>query len=85
MQSPDEQPKSQRDRHGEMTGAITIRYIIVMPAVMVWCVFIGPLMMGVWATLAVGLVLSVVLTAISGPLSRRIWTWVSRSMDRSTF
>jgi hypothetical protein len=85
MQPPDKQPDRRLDRHGEMTGAITIRYIIVMPAVMIWCVFIGPLMMGVWPTLAVGLALSVVLTAISGPLSRRIWTWVSRGMDRSTF
>jgi hypothetical protein len=85
MPPPAEQPKRTVDRDGEMTGAITIRYVLVMPPVMVWCVFIGPLFAGVWVTVGVGLAMSVVLTAISGPLSRRIWTRVSRAMDRSTF
>jgi len=77
--------KPKEDRHGEMTGAITIRYILVMPPVAIWCVFIGPLVTGMWMTVTVALVLSVVLTAISGPVSRRIWAWVSDAMDRSTF
>jgi hypothetical protein len=73
------------DRHGEMTGAITMRYILVMPPVMVWCIFIGPVLMGTWPTLATAILISVVLTWLSGPLSRWIWARVSHFMDHSEF
>ncbi len=73
------------DRHGEMTGAITIRYILVMPAVAIWCIFIGPLWLSVGWNLAAAVVGAVGLTWLAGPPSRRIWAWISDLMERSDF
>ncbi len=70
------------DRHGEMTGAITFNMIFVYVPATVWCVFIAPMFLPLWATLVTGLVLVVVLTIIGVPLSRRRWAQLSAWMDR---
>lgn len=74
----------QEDRHGEMTGAITINMMICMPAVMLWAIVIGPLL-GVSSTahLGVAIALAVLLPIACLPLSRRIWARISDFMDRS--
>lgn len=56
-----------------------------MPPVMVWCIFVGPLLVSTWVNLVIALVMSIALTWVSGPLSRWIWSRISRSMDRSEF
>lgn len=75
----------EEDRHGEMTGGITMNYILVMPPIMIWCMFIAPMFMGPWPNLVVAVVLSVVLTVTLRPVSQYLWAHISDSMDRSRF
>ncbi len=73
----------QVDRHGEMTGAITINMILTMVPVAAWSFFIGPWLLGD----RLGLIVSIAVgMALLGPLvllrpSRRIWAWISSIMD----
>jgi hypothetical protein len=72
------------DRHGEMTGAISINMVLCMPAVAVWAIFIGPwLFAGTTAIVLSSLALAIVLPLACMPLSRRIWAWISHTMERS--
>lgn len=70
------------DRHGEMTGAITVNLIIACTLSVIWCVFIAPwLGMSAAGNVASGLVLGVFLTLAGIPVSRHIWGYVSGWMD----
>lgn len=76
--------QGEEDRHGEMTGAITIGYILLMPPIAAWCV-IAPAWLGAWPTMIGAVVAAVIGSFAVRPLARRIWAWVSDAMDRSTF
>ncbi len=69
----------QIDRHGEMTGAITINMIFTMLPVAAWSFFIGPWLLadqlGIIVAIAVGM--AVLLPFIFLRLSRWIWAWFS--------
>lgn len=56
-----------------MTGAISFNLVFVFLPLTVWCVFIGPWLVGDTWSLAIGLVLALVLTLVGVRLSR--WTW----------
>lgn len=74
----------EEDRHGEMTGAISINMVLCMPVVAAWSIFIGPwLFERLWPTLVIALVLAIVLPLACLPLSRRIWGRLSEWMDRA--
>ncbi len=74
------------DRHGEMTGAISINMMMSMLPVTVWAVFIGPLIFtSVWPTFVIAMVMAVVLSIGCVPLSRRIWARISDYMDGDAF
>lgn len=75
----------QEDRHGEMTGAITIGYMMLMPPIAVWSIFIGPALVGLTWTLIVAVMLAVVGSFAMRPIMRRIWARVSDYMDHSEF
>ena len=72
------------DRHGEMTGAISVNMALSALPVTVWCVFIGPLVFGdnvLW-TLVTGLAMGIVLPIVGLPISRRIWARLSAWADQ---
>ncbi len=72
------------DRHGEMTGAISINMALCMPLVAAWAIFIGPqLFESLGPTLIIAVILAVVMPLACMPLSRRIWARLSHFMDRS--
>lgn len=75
--------EGQEDRHGEMTGAITINMILSMTPVGLWCFFLGPWLFSFKATLLVGLLMAVVLPVALLPTSRKIWTLLSHWADRA--
>jgi hypothetical protein len=76
----------QEDRHGEMTGAISINMVLCMPWVCAWSVFVGPLFFeSVWPTAIIALVMAIALPIACMPLSRRIWARISKYMDESQF
>jgi len=71
----------QQDRHGEMTGAISINMILSMLPVVLWC-FLSPIMVEnadvrLWVAVAMAIGLPI---AFLG-LSRRIWARISTYMD----
>ena len=72
------------DRHGEMTGAITVNMVFTMVPVIIWSFFIGPAIFGyrVLPTLLIALTLALVLPFIGLKPSRRIWAILSRWADR---
>lgn len=70
------------DRDGEMTGAIMVNMIMVLPLLTIWCIFIGPALIGIKATLWSGLVLAIALTIIGLPISQWVWAWFSDYADR---
>jgi len=73
------------DRHGEMTGAISINMILSMLPVILWC-FLGPLVVeSESARLWTAVVMAVGLPILFLPLSRRVWAWVSDFMDGDLF
>ncbi len=74
----------QEDRHGEMTGAITINMMLCMPLVMLWAIVIGPLLdVSSTVHLGVAIALAVILPVVCLLPSRWIWAHVSDFMDRS--
>ncbi len=72
------------DRHGEMTGAITVNMVFTMLPVAAWSFFIGPLFFGnnVLPILLIALALALVLPFLGLRLSRRVWAYLSRWADR---
>ncbi|MCE9591253.1 MAG: hypothetical protein K8S99_12090 [Planctomycetes bacterium] len=72
------------DRHGEMTGAISINMILCMLPITVWGVFIGPWLLGhgTWTVLIIALAMAIVMPVACLPLSRWIWAHISDFMDR---
>jgi len=68
-----------------MTGAITINMMLTMPPIAVWCIFIGPALVGHKGTLYVALALTLIFPLIFFKLSRRIWAKISDAMDNSQF
>ncbi|MCC6581340.1 MAG: hypothetical protein IT440_12965 [Phycisphaeraceae bacterium] len=69
------------DRHGEMTGAISINMMLSMLPVTIWAVYVGPWLLPFGWSLTVALALAVVLPLAMLPLSRRLWGWLSRRME----
>ena len=67
------------DRHGEMTGAITLNMIFTMVPVAGWSFFIGPWVLGdrVGLVVAAAVAMAVVLPFVFLRLSRSIWAWFS--------
>jgi len=69
----------QIDRHGEMTGAITINMIFTMLPVAAWSFFIGPWLLpdqlGIIVAIAVAMAIG--LPFVFFRLSRAIWAWFS--------
>ena len=71
------------DRHGEMTGAISVNMVLCMPAVGVWAIFLAPaLFTALWLVVLSSVLLAIVLPIACLPLSQRIWARVSATMDR---
>lgn len=70
------------DRHGEMTGAITVNMVLSMVPVGVWCFFVGPWLFSFTITLVVGLVMAVVLPLAMLPVSRKLWAHLSEWAER---
>jgi len=75
------------DRHGEMTGAISINMVLTMPLIAVWGIFIGPWLFGEGSrvTLVVAVIAAIALPIACLPLSRYIWARISSFMDRNDF
>jgi hypothetical protein len=87
MPAPDYRAKpGMEDRHGEMTGAITINMILVFPIIILWCILAGPLL-GVSDTprLWVAVAMAVLLPIACLAPSRWIWAHISHFMDRDDF
>lgn len=74
----------QEDRHGEMTGAISINLVLVCLPVTIVSI-VGATWLGPWRTLALVLPLAVGLTFICRPVSRWIWSHISALMDGDLF
>jgi hypothetical protein len=72
------------DRHGEMTGAITVNMIFCAPLVTLWAIYIGPWLLDDNITLVVviGAAMAVVLPLVFYRASRRMWAWFSEWADR---
>lgn len=71
------------DRDGEMTGAITVNMILCMPPVLVWCMAIGPMLVGnVWVVAGVGVAAGIAMPVLLLRTSQRIWARVSHLADR---
>jgi hypothetical protein len=74
------------DRHGEMTGAITINMILAFPPIIVWCIVAGPWLgvgdsVRLWVAVAMAVLLPIAFLAPS----RWIWAHISHFMDRDDF
>ena len=66
--------EGREDRHGEMTGAISVNMVLSMPPVCIWAIFIGPMIFdSLWPTLVIALAMGLVLPLVFRPLSRRLW------------
>lgn len=74
--------EGQEDRHGEMTGAITVNMVLSMMPVGLWCFFVGPWLLSFWPMLIVGLAMAVVLPIACLPLSRKLWARFSDRAER---
>ncbi len=69
------------DRHGEMTGAISVNMALSMLPVGLWCFYVGHWFGGFRTVVKVGLLLAVVLPIVCQPLSRRVWAWLSHRAE----
>jgi len=72
------------DRHGEITGAITVNMILTFPPLTIWCLLLAPAVFGndLRIIIGTGLVLGVVLPILFFRPSRAIWAWISAAFDR---
>jgi hypothetical protein len=73
------------DRHGEMTGAISINMMLSMLPVTLWC-FLSPYFVAspnvrLWVAVAMAVTLPIAFI----PWSRKIWAWISTCMDGDMF
>ena len=76
----------QEDRHGEMTGAISVNMVLSMLPVTIFSVFIAPnLFEDMWLIAGSSVVLAVVLTLAFFPVSRWIWAHISEFMESDAF
>lgn len=69
--------EGREDRHGEMTGAISVNMFLSMVPVGVWSMFVGPWLTDASNTLKIALLMAVVLPLYCLPLSRRLWVRLS--------
>ena len=74
----------QEDRHGEMTGAISVNMILSMLPIGLWSFFIGPRWCGLKWTVIIAIIASLVLPIVCLPLSRKIWVWLSQWAEKMT-
>lgn len=76
--------EGKQDRHGEMTGAITFNMILTMVPVVIWAMFIGPVIFREnWVpTLLISLAMALVLPFVGLKPSQKLWAWLSAKMDR---
>lgn len=74
----------QIDRHGEMTGAISVNMVLTMVPVAVWSFYVGPWVLPdrVLLTVIIAVAMALLLPLIFHRLSRRIWAWFSTLADR---
>jgi uncharacterized membrane protein YgaE (UPF0421/DUF939 family) len=74
--------KGQEDRHGEMTGAITVNMVLCMLPLGIFFFFIGPLFLGTTALVIIGIICSLIMPVIMLKPSQQIWAWLSEWADR---
>ena len=76
--------EGQMDRHGEMTGAITVNMVLTMLPVAAWSFFIGPWLLpdrtGIHVAIAIAMAL--LLPLVFFRLSRFIWAWFSELIEK---
>ena len=74
----------QLDRHGEMTGAITVNMVLTMGPVAAWSFFIGPWLLPgqIAMTVAIAVAMALLLPLIFFRLSRSIWAWLSEFIEK---
>ncbi len=72
------------DRHGEMTGAISVNLVLVCLPITILSV-VGAIYVGPWWTLAGVVPLAFVLPFACRPLSRWIWAHISEFMEGDMF
>jgi len=71
------------DRHGEMTGAISVNMVFTSLPITAWAVFIGPWVFDdeLMPTLISSLAIAVVLPIVCLKPSRKVWAWLSDLAD----
>ena len=70
------------DRHGEMTGAITVNMVMCMPLILIWAIWIGPRLLPSTGWVVVSaLALAVVMPLACLFPSQWIWARISAWMD----
>lgn len=76
--------EGQPDRHGEMTGAISVNMVFTSIPVTAWAIWIGPWVFNdqLAPTLITSLLLAIVIPIIGLKPSRRVWAWLSEKADR---
>lgn len=75
--------EGREDRHGEMTGAISVNMVLCMPVVGAWAMFIAPMLFAsLWWIVLSSVLLAIVLPVACLPLSQRLWARLSAMMDR---
>lgn len=77
--------EGQEDRHGEMTGAISVNMVFCAVPVISWCIFIGPMLMDFWPMLGVALAMSIVLPILLLKPSQWVWAKLSDVADKFEF
>jgi len=77
--------EGQEDRHGEMTGAISINMMMSMLPLTIWCFFISPLLFeSIGVRIAVALVAAVVVPLAFIRPSRWVWAHISEFMENDS-
>jgi hypothetical protein len=74
----------QPDRHGEMTGAITVNMAFTMIPIVAWSFFIGPWLLEdhVWWITGIAVAMAVVLPFVWLRPSRALWAWFGELLER---
>lgn len=76
----------QEDRHGEMTGAISVNMVLAMLPVTIFSVFIAPnIFENMWLIAGSSVLLAIVLSLAFFPVSRWVWAHLSAFMDGDLF